>query len=320
MNCNCTLGLTNSGVPNCEPIWNVAKKLIIVPMFQDDGTANEIDLTNDTLNATYFNALRDQAAADQRWYPLPIIENATNEKGDPITQSFDSGRSVKIQDGPRTFNALIIGKKGQTPNLLAAVEGYGCERVGAYIVDKSNNLIGIQGSATDKIAPIEIDGSTWDVRWMAPTDTTISHVSIGFQWEQNQEDSKLRMIASSSMANFDLLGLNGLLDVYGRDLALPTSTTQLAVKLFNNSGTKTANGDWSSLIEGLGTSDLTVYNVTTDTDVTPSAIAESPAGSYTLTFSAQTSADVLKVKVEKTGFSAEYAKDIDGADITFTVP
>jgi len=315
-NCNCTLGLTNSGIPNCQPVMKVARKLIVVPMFQDDGTANEIDLTSDTLDSAFFLGKRDNVDSSQRWYPLPKMENVETSRDNPIKEDFNSGRSITIQDGVRTFTGLLVQQYG---TFLNKIEDYGCDRVGVFIVDKDGNLIGISDTA-NKLRPIEIDGDSWKPILQWGDDTTSTKIQLNFNWDMDEQDRNIRMIKKSDLDNYNLLSLNGLLDVYGRDLALPTSTTQLKVALFYEFGGLKDQGDYTAGVEGLGVDDIVVYNVTTDTDVTPSAVTETPEGTYELTFAAQTSADVLKVKVDKSGFSAEYVEDTAGADIEFTVP
>ena len=43
--CNCDMGLSNTGRPNCLPLQSVTSKLILVPLQDNAGAYNYIDLT-----------------------------------------------------------------------------------------------------------------------------------------------------------------------------------------------------------------------------------------------------------------------------------
>ena len=45
LGCNCDSGLSNSGQPNCVPIFSVTSGLIMVPLKANDGTLNGLDLS-----------------------------------------------------------------------------------------------------------------------------------------------------------------------------------------------------------------------------------------------------------------------------------
>lgn len=42
--CNCDMGLSNTGRPNCLPLQSVTSKLILVPLQDNAGAYNRIDL------------------------------------------------------------------------------------------------------------------------------------------------------------------------------------------------------------------------------------------------------------------------------------
>lgn len=313
--CLCSNTLSNTGSPSCEPIAKVLRKLIITSLYQDDGTVNEIDLTA-TLNLAFFSALRDNANGDERIYPLMNLDNVEQVAEDSIVETLNSGQNLKIQDGARSVTGLMVEA---SPAYLGQVEDLGCGAIGAYIVDLAGNLIGDGVTNPGSLRPIKIDSNTWDAIRVPATDTTVEKIQLKFNWDRAAQDRNLRMVKKSEMANADLLGLNGLFDVLGEDQALPTSTTQLKVKLFSRFGS-VGGGVPTGAIEGLTASEFEVYNVTQASQVTPSAAVESPEGTYLLTFSAQTSADVCKLKALKSGLSADYVTDINGNDLTFTIP
>ena len=77
--CNCNVGLSNTGRPNCVPIFGITSSLILVPIFDNDGVKNGIDLST-TLPT--WASLVNQADASKRWFPLPEFENVELPKAE----------------------------------------------------------------------------------------------------------------------------------------------------------------------------------------------------------------------------------------------
>lgn len=285
--CSCSVTLSNTGTPGCYSIQDVAKKLIMVPIQDSSGNLNRIDLTSIPSNSTilgYINNSDDKA----RWYPLPEMENVTNERGDPITEEFPSGNIYKVRDGSKTFTGQMI-KQGA--EYAGQIETFGCEDMGAFIIDASGNVIGDK-STTGYLAPIKINTQTWDVRTQDTGDQTIARILLTFQWNNSVQDSDIGMLLASDFdSDVDWLDYNGLIDLYGTDSAI--STTGFTMKVYTIFGS-VAN---PKVITGLAASDFSLYNNTTAASVTISSVTESPAGSYTFAFTAQTSADVLVLSI-----------------------
>ena len=89
--CNCASGLSNTGRPNCVPLQSVTSKLIMVPLFGADGTANFIDLTSPL--PTWADLI-NEVDATKRWFPLPNFENVEMPKADSQFEEANSGRMV----------------------------------------------------------------------------------------------------------------------------------------------------------------------------------------------------------------------------------
>ena len=85
--CNCNVGLSNTGRPNCVPIQSVTSKLILVPLYSNAGVANYIDLT---IALPTWNDLVNEPDASLRWYPLPIFENVELPKADSVFEEANS--------------------------------------------------------------------------------------------------------------------------------------------------------------------------------------------------------------------------------------
>ena len=288
--CDCNVTLSNTGTPGCMPIQDVAKRLILVPMFDSSNVANRITVASIPTNSA-IQALINQADDKKRFYPLPEMENVTNERGDPISEDFPSGKNVKIRNGVKTFTGQMLSLGG---DYAKQIEGFGCSNMGAYIVDSQGNLIG-DGSDSLYLAPLPIDQETWDVRTMDTTDTTIAKIQLGFQWSISVKDSDVRMLLASDFAtDVDWLAYDGLLDLYGTIVGTATTTTA-SMKITNGFGSLANPG----IASGLEIGDFVLTEISpTPGAVSISNVLESPKGTYALTYASSTSGDVLELSID----------------------
>jgi len=263
----------NTGTPNCKTLAKTTSMLFAVPLIADDGTPNTVDV-NATLNQAFFDALTQHADASKRWYPIKGLENVSQERADAITQSYESGKIIKIQDGQKTFKAII---PQQDYTYLGKVEKFGCMDFGVYIVDIEGNLKGEISADKLSLNPMKIARGTWNVRYSEATDTKVNEVLLDFQFAKTVRDSSLRMIVPSEMANIDLTDMEGLMDVNGA-FTNPLATSVTA-KLTLDYGTAVT----PIPVEGLLLADFTVRNVSTSTAYAVSAATET-TGTYALTF------------------------------------
>lgn len=300
--CSCDSVLGNTGVSKCPAIPGIARKLILVPYYDASGNVNEIDATSLSapeygastgtgFNAAFFALLVNQADKYNRWYPLPNMKNVENTRETPVYETFEDGTQEKIRDGVGSFVAVITN---MSPTFLAQIEKAACTAIGAYIVDHKNSIIGIANG--NKLQPIKIDEKTWAPQYVHATDAIVPKVQLNFQWDLSVMDSALSMISAENIS-YTLTNLVGLLDIKAVSL-VADSATQLTVKVSTLYGSV---GD-QDLVKGLILSEVKVYNQTTSTQITPSAIAEVADGTYEITIAAQTAADVLHVRVTKNGF------------------
>ena len=228
--CDCNVTLSNTGTPGCMPIQDVAKRLILVPMVDASNSPNRLTVATLYDNAA-IQAFINEADDKKRFYPLPEMENVTNERGDPISEDFPSGKNVKIRDGVKTFAGQMLSLSG---DYAKQIIGFGCSNMGAYIVDAQGNLIG-DGSDPDYLAPLSLDQETWDVRTMDTTDTTIAKIQLGFQWSISVKDSDVRMLLASDFATgVDWLSYNGLVDISG--VVSSVTSAGFSMKITNGFG------------------------------------------------------------------------------------
>jgi hypothetical protein len=279
----------------------VAANFILVPLIANDGTFNKID-PSATLNDAYFTALINEADDSKRWYPTGKLKNVTTDRADPILETFEDGSSVFIRDGIRNFTAMII--KGSF-ELAKQFNANRCSTFGIFIVDLDGNILGTTKSSDNYLYPIAVDAATFYAKPVFTTDTTIQKIMLQGQWDVLQKDDDLRMISASSISAANIVNLKGLMNVY--TTIVSTSTTTMVLDLYAKVGNIVTNYP----IEGLVTADFVssdtgstskMYNITDASDVTVTA-AESTTidGRYTLTYTAQTVADVLQPLIKKNG-------------------
>jgi hypothetical protein len=279
----------------------VAANFILVPLIANDGTFNKID-PSATLNDAYFTALINEADDSKRWYPTGKLKNVTTDRADPILETFEDGSSVFIRDGIRNFTAMII--KGSF-ELAKQFNANRCSTFGIFIVDLDGNILGTTKTGSDYLYPIAVDAATFYAKPVFTTDTTIQKIMLQGQWDVLQKDDDLRMISASSITAANIVNLKGLMNVY--TTIVSTSTTTMVLDLYAKVGNIVTNYP----IEGLVTADFVssdtgstskMYNITDASDVTVTA-AESTTidGRYTLTYTAQTVADVLQPLIKKNG-------------------
>lgn len=309
--CSCDATLSNTGTPTCNSLMDVAEKIIIVPKYDSNGELNFIDLT-DTLDQTYFDDKINATNKQDRWYPLPRVKNAESSKADSVFETYADGSKELIQEGVRSWSVLI---PKQTPTLLGKLKTWRCTEFGIYIIDKSGNLIGSL-DATDELYPISVEGASWNPILVFPTPTAVQKIDLKFDIDQLAQDENLQMILAGSLGSVRLLNLNGLIDVYGAVTNI--STTSFKIRLTTDYGDAIDPGIVEDLtavdfISSVGGATSKVRNQTDASDVSVT-VAESPAGTYTLTYTAQTSADVLYVKPSAIGF------DFSAAEQTVTIP
>jgi hypothetical protein len=297
LGCSCNVGLSNTGRPNCVPIFSVVSNLIAVPLFANDGTRNGIDLS--AAVPTWANLINEDDRS-KRWFPLPAFENVEMPKADSQFEEANSGRMVFLRQGKRSF-AGELWADDSTPTFLGKLQGYRCVDFGVYVVDVNGNLIGSQENGF--LYPIPVDNPSWDPRFMFATDSTTQKIMLGFDFDRLFDDSTMYMITPDE-AGVNFGSLKGLIDVNLDETAHTTSS--VTVEAAFDYGTAYNK----ILFKGAVAADFSVYNNTTAAAVTISSCVEGPDGTYVLSYSAQTAGDSLTVEVIKLGF--------DG-NITFTV-
>lgn len=289
--CNCNVGLSNTGRPNCVPIQKVASRLFLMPIFANDGTKNGIDMAD----LPNYELLVNEADASKRLFPLPAFENIEMAKADSQFEESASGRKAFLRSGVRSFSGELWAEDS-SPVFLGKLVAGRCVDFGFYILDVEGNLIGAKDG--DILYPIPVDVASWDPRWMPATDSSVQKIMVAFDWARNFDESTLWMVTSAEAG--DLSQLDGLVDV---DLipAVPGN----ALNSFN---ARLQYGTSVNLIKFSGAvlADFQLVDNSTTATVSLSTLTEGPEGTYSITPTAALTDSVsYTLKVVKTGFSGE---------------
>lgn len=290
--CNCSSGLSNTGLPNCDSVQSVTKKLIYVPIFDNSGVRNSIK-TTDIIDTAFLTAKLNESDESKRWYPTPNIENVEDTKTDSIFESLNSGSNLFIQEGARTFMGMHIK---ESTVFLGKLKSGRCVKFGVYLIDIDGNLTGSVSSDGTELYPVMVDNETYNPVFVKATDTTVPKISVSFEFARTEKDENLRTISNGEISA-DILGANGLLD--GNVSATNPTTT---------GATLTFTTDYGSFgnkikIRGIELADVSAQNLTTALPVTLTSVTESTDGVYDVVYPAQTASDVLEFTFTKNGFS-----------------
>lgn len=296
-NC-CSLTVANTGF-GCTPIMEVVEKFIEVSYFKEDGTINEIDLT-DTFNLAYFTALVNNADETLRWYPLPFVKNMVDERADSDFETFDDKTKIERQVGIRSVKTMIttLGNNAGavSPQMVGKINDKKCKVSGLFGITKSKQLVG-EMINDGFLAPIRIDNGSISARLIKTgSGATTQKIDLAFDWHLDVQDERLRTLEADEMST-DISLLNGLLDV--------TSTYSSIGQTSFKATLKTQYGSYLNpvLVEGLVAGDMALYNVTDSASVTITSIVEDPDGTYKINYASQTVADVLRLTITKDGYN-----------------
>lgn len=308
----CLDGVKNTGTP-CTTIAKVTNRFITLNTYDSAGNLNEIDLTAGPFDKAYFDARYNDVDPTTRWRPWAPMKNIKDMRNDPEFKTWDDNTKSFIQQGVRSVEGFIIGQDAP-PQLVGKIESTRGIPTSIFAIDKKGNLIGKRGSDSTHFAPVQIEADSIYAIYNKTVDKDINMIKAGFDVANTEFDEDLWIITANigglSGLTYNLNLSRGLIDATSENSAI--STTSVRIKLLTDGGDALN----PVLVYGLVAADFVssdsgttakIYNATDAADVTITT-AESPAGTYTLTFSAQTTADVLIPFMLKSGFDFTQVK------------
>jgi len=286
--CSCEAGKQNTQASRCKNLEQIARRLIIVPEFKNDGS--KFDFANvAAITETNIIAAINAVNPNDRIYPLGKMEQVEEMRGDSMVQEFNSGNIAKIDDGKREFTAFI---PLASPILEGKIKSWACHKFGVYIIDKMGNFVYNTDKETGlRVQPILIDENSLDVTYVTAKDNEVSGVMIKFKFRASVVDRLRRYIESSSL-DFDALE-----DIYSL-YDVSSSYSSISTTGF----TATLKDEYGLPVEGLVISEFSLYNTTTSLAVVVTGLTETSRGVYALTFAAQGSGNSLRLTPSKNGY------------------
>ena len=295
--CSCATQPQNTGVPVKQRIISDPYKLVLVYLKADDGTLNGIS-SSDVLDQSYFDALVNHPDPSKRWYPVGPFVSVTDTREDATFEEYSDGSRSVTRKGRRTFQGMVLQHFGK---YLAALNSFGCFNLGVGAIDNCGQFYGEESADGETLYPIPINASSSDNLLMKAGDTVAGKVRMQFDYDMIANDEKLRVITLGELGGADLLRLEGLRDVAITTANPSTTGVDATLTLSYDGGPTTL----AAPVVGWVPADFAVYNVTTSSTVTVTGATEAPDGTYALTFAAQATNDVLRLRSAKNGFAFE---------------
>ena len=293
--CVCSEGLGNTGTVACLGDVKNTKMLIVVPTFDSTGAKNSFPISS-TLDQAFLDARINDVDQSKRWRPVSGLENVTDTIADSTFETAASGTKSFVKEGIRSFFAELWGAAVSASEYLGILKKMHCTDMSVFLLDYNNNLIGTVPVTEDgNLYPIRIDKNSWEAKLVKATDTTQQKVALTFDFEKNERDEQLRYFAETEYSA-DFAGADGLLDIFSTNTSV--GTTSAVIDLYTRFGTAKVKEP----MKGLLAADLAIFNITDSLAVAVVSLTESPDGTYTITYAAQTVADVLRFTFTKDGF------------------
>lgn len=290
--CDCNVGLSDTGRPNCVPLFSVTNNLIQVPLKDNNGALNGLDLNAPI--PTNWDTYINNSDPSQRWFPIPTFENVELPKADSQFEEANSGRMAFLRQGKRSFSGELWADDS-TPTFLGKLEKGRCVDFGVYIVDVNGNLIGSE--VDGYLYPIPVDNASWDPKFNFATDSTVQKIVLGFDVERTFDESTMYMVTADE-AGIDFKTLKGLIDVTLTFTGVP-SATQLTVVAEFQYGTAYNKLPYSGATL---VADWILDNVTTGIPANITAVNEGPDGTYVIDYTGVIVPEEIKLTVDKDGF------------------
>ena len=272
--CECNVGISNTGRPNCVPLFSITSSMIVVPKKANDGTLNRIDLN---APIPVWADLINEADESKRWFPLPSFENVELPKADSQFEESNSGKMAFLRQGKRSFSGELWAEDS-TPTFLGKLEASRCVDFGVYIIDVNGNLIGSEIDGF--LYPIDVDNQSWNPIFMFATDSTVQKIMLTFDVNRLFDESTMYMITGGE-AGIDFGTLEGLIDV----VLTVVGTVGQATTTLN---AEFCYGTAYNKIDYVGATNPTDWSIT-DGLITfvPDAVTETTEGVYLLDYTSQ---------------------------------
>lgn len=280
--CLCGEGMNNTGLATCLPAFKKTTGVLFVPLFANDGTRNKIDMST-TIDMTAHIQNIDKS---KRFYPIQDLKDVELPVADAKFKTYKDGAKRKLADGIRSFKATMPEASSV---LIGKLQGVSCSKFGVYLIDIDGQLRGIKSGTN--LYPVEIGG--FNAMFKDATDDEVNEGMIEFDFDILLKVAQFWILSATDLG-VNPNELSGLVDANLTEVSSGATSTVLNISSDFGSGVATNPAP----IVGLVTADFSAYNDTDLASVTLT-VAESTTvdGQYTLTYTSQTVADLVTIKV-----------------------
>ena len=288
--CVCADGTSGFGVIDC--FGKIDR--VVSAGFRDQKSSGVENVITAPVSQSDWEALLYNKDATQRLSLLGDVKAYTSERDDSVTETIDT-IDYFISKGKKMVSFELLGNPLK---IMSYIDSLRCKNVTFIGVTASNQLLGRKKStgSPDELFGIPVQTGTIDTKEIEKTKETLAKIRVTFQIDESFNDSDKVFIPSTEITA-DLFDTEAMIQATAVTSGTSTTlaTTQEIQLNFSLSGQISANGQ--EPLEAYNASlNWEAYNNTTLAAVVISSVSESSttAGLYTLTFAAQTTADVIK--------------------------
>jgi hypothetical protein len=304
--CKCGGVPLNSGTSGCIEQIKTWDYLVRVDQQDDQGVANFIP-AGTVIDQAYVQGKLNETDPSKKWTIFPKLWTVEDVRADALTETIDNIDFIERQ-GTRTFNAMFIGKFA-SPQMEATWKSFSCRSNAVFGLTSGGQIEGNNPNLAGDLYPIKVQNDTWFAIYQKPTKApTKQKIMISFAVDETEEDACLDFIAADSIAYATTNWyLDAPIDVEGFEVSNATQTT-ITFKMKERFGSVKKND-----IPGLVSADFSddngatpdvVFNKTTSAQVAIIGVTTATVAGeleYTITFVAQTAADVISIDIFKLG-------------------
>ena len=296
--CTCDNGISSLFVGGCQGIVDITDRIIFFEKYDNNGGRNLLDVSTNPIPASVINGLFKNADASKRFHITPSVLNPTWVENEANNQTFDGGEIEKLSDGTTVMTLMVTNVTPQEAGKYKRLE---CGENDVMIVTQTGQLIAY-ASLADVTAGNAYGLPVQNITVLSTpmkTNASVSNVMITITFKKSMSVGNIVTIAPSEIE----LDMTEYFEPKGATLAVsgaPTTTEVVVTAVTDYYGIS-----GSTPIVGLVVADFIVTNLPS-TPVVPSSVDESPDGTYTITYAAQTPADDMTVVIDPASTNVNY--------------
>lgn len=290
---NCNSNFSDLGNLDCLSKMGTPRRLILVPLTDADGDANEF-ATIAAVTKTAVQAKFDATDIRDRFFPTAELANVEQVREEVKVETDDYGIDFFIRHGVKSFNAKIWGAWYQ---MLERLSTYNfASNLGVFIIDNKGNFVYKTDASTKlKVQPIPIKSF-----YVSDEDAGAESVfkgMISYKYDLEAAENYLVRYIDVDDLDFDGLSTTDVYSLYDVTLAVTSPTTA--------GGTITAyiDGDSDQPVTGLLLADFTLVDDASGAE-TIDSVTDNEDGTYTATWTVTNDGYVLSASKAKYDFTS----------------